>query len=63
MIYHLYANVMNAVEHRISPRWFYQWFRSAYGAEFIESMTRGAVRERLMFRRHPTRRLAWPPHL
>lgn len=42
---------MTAVEGRLNARWFYQWFRSRYGAEFIKSMTRGAVRERLMFRR------------
>jgi type I restriction enzyme S subunit len=43
--------VMAAIEARLNARWFYHWFRSRYGAEFIKSMTRGAVRERLMFRR------------
>ncbi len=43
--------VMTAVEGRLSARWFYHWFRSRYGAEFIKSMTRGAVRERLLFKR------------
>jgi type I restriction enzyme S subunit len=43
--------VMTAIEGRLNARWFYLWFRSRYGAEFIKSMTRGAVRERLMFRR------------
>ena len=43
--------VMTAVPGRLSARWFYYWFRSRYGAEFIKSMTRGAVRERLMFKR------------
>jgi type I restriction enzyme S subunit len=43
--------VMNSIEDRLNPRWFYHWFRSRYGVEFIKSMTRGAVRERLMFRR------------
>lgn len=43
--------VMTAVHGRLSARWFYHWFRSRYGAEFIKSMTRGAVRERLMFKR------------
>jgi type I restriction enzyme S subunit len=42
---------MTAVDGRLSARWFYYWFRSQYGAEFIKSMTRGAVRERLMFKR------------
>ena len=43
--------VMTAIQGRLSARWFYYWFRSRYGAEFIKSMTRGAVRERLMFKR------------
>lgn len=43
--------VMRCIEDRLHPRWFYHWFRSSYGAAFIKSMTRGAVRERLMFRR------------
>jgi type I restriction enzyme S subunit len=43
--------VMTAVPGRLTARWFYYWFRSRYGAEFIKSMTRGAVRERLLFKR------------
>ena len=43
--------VMTAVPGRLSARWFYHWFRSRYGAKFIKSMSRGAVRERLMFKR------------
>ena len=35
--------VMAAVEGRLSARWFYHWFRSRYGAEFIKSMTRERV--------------------
>ncbi len=42
---------MRGVEGKLHPRWFYHWFRSVYGAEFIKSLTRGAVRERLMFKR------------
>jgi len=42
---------MRCIEGHLHPRRFYYWFRSRYGAEFIKSMTRGAVRERLMFRR------------
>lgn len=52
--------VMKAVEGRLSARWFYHWFRSRYGAEFIKSMTRGAVRERLMFKRLAPASLAVP---
>lgn len=32
-------------------RWFYYWMRSSYGEAFIKSMARGAVRERMLFRR------------
>lgn len=32
-------------------RWFYYWLRSKYGEQFIRSMARGAVRERLLFKR------------
>lgn len=43
--------VMRGVEGRLHPVWFYHWFRSRYGAEFILSLTRGAVREHLLFNR------------
>ncbi len=43
--------VMTGVENKLHARWFYYWFRSKYGAEFIQSMSRGAVRERLLFKR------------
>ena len=32
-------------------RWFYYWLRSKYGEDLIRSLARGAVRERLLFRR------------
>lgn len=32
-------------------RWFYHWLRSLYGESFIKGLTRGAVRERLVFKR------------
>ncbi|MGI8481185.1 MAG: restriction endonuclease subunit S [Chthoniobacterales bacterium] len=35
----------------LHPVWFYYWFRSPAGAEFIKTLTRGAVRERLLFNR------------
>ncbi len=35
----------------LDTRWFYFWFRSAYGAHLIDSLTRGAVRERILFNR------------
>lgn len=43
--------VMRGVEGVLHPVWFYHWFRSSFGAEFIKSLTRGAVRERLLFNR------------
>jgi hypothetical protein len=35
----------------VHHRWFYHWLRSPDGAAFIRTLTRGAVRERLLFRR------------
>jgi type I restriction enzyme S subunit len=32
-------------------RWFYNWLRSKHGEDLIRSLARGAVRERLLFRR------------
>ncbi|MHB9108552.1 MAG: restriction endonuclease subunit S [Armatimonadota bacterium] len=35
----------------LDTRWFYYWFRSADGAHLIDSLSRGAVRERILFNR------------
>lgn len=35
----------------VHPRWFYYWLRSSDGDSFIKTLTRGAVRERMLFRR------------
>lgn len=35
----------------LDTRWFYYWFRSPLGAHLIESLSRGAVRERILFNR------------
>ncbi len=43
--------VLRGIEGRLHSTWFYYWFRSPAGAEFIQSLTRGAVRERLLFNR------------
>ncbi|HHB77447.1 MAG TPA: restriction endonuclease subunit S [Desulfobulbus sp.] len=32
-------------------RWFYYWLRSPLGEQFIKSLARGAVRERILFKR------------
>jgi type I restriction enzyme, S subunit len=35
----------------LDTRWFYYWFRSQQGAHLIDSLSRGAVRERILFNR------------
>lgn len=35
----------------VHPRWFYYWLRSKEGEAFIRTLARGAVRERMLFRR------------
>ena len=35
----------------LDTRWFYYWFRSVHGAHLIDSLSRGAVRERILFNR------------
>jgi type I restriction enzyme, S subunit len=35
----------------LHPRWFYYWLRSPLGDAFIKTLSRGAVRERMLFRR------------
>jgi type I restriction enzyme S subunit len=42
------------------PRWFYFWLRSCYGKAFINTLTRGAVRERMLFRRLVTAEIELP---
>ncbi|MEX0880825.1 MAG: hypothetical protein WEB59_09810 [Thermoanaerobaculia bacterium] len=43
-------------------RWLYYWLRSADGAALIKSLTRGAVRERLLFRRLAAGWIDSPPY-
>jgi type I restriction enzyme S subunit len=43
--------VIKTVDGVLHPRWFYYWLRSSYGQTFIKSLARGAVRERMLFRR------------
>ncbi len=43
--------VLKGKEGILHPRWFYHWFRSPYGENFIKSFARGAVRERMLFNR------------
>src|ERR1035437_1445565 len=43
--------VLKGREGRVHSRWFYYWLRSPYGKRCIESLARGAVRERMLFNR------------
>ncbi len=45
----------------IHPRWFYYWLRSEDGATFIRTLARGAVRERMLFRRLASAEVEVPP--
>jgi type I restriction enzyme S subunit len=36
---------------RVDSRWFYYWLRSPLGEQSIQSLARGAVRERMLFNR------------
>ena len=53
--------VMRGREGVLHPVWFYHWFRSPAGAGFIKSLTRGAVRERLLFNRLAPGQIIVPP--
>ena len=44
----------------LHPTWFYFWLRSNAGADFIRTLTRGAVRERLLFNRLSPAQIALP---
>jgi type I restriction enzyme S subunit len=35
----------------VDSRWFYYWLRSPWGEKCIQSLARGAVRERMLFSR------------
>lgn len=43
--------VLRGKEKRLDSRWFYYWLRSPLGQQFIMSLARGAVRERMLFTR------------
>jgi len=45
----------------LHPRWFYYWLRSPEGDCFIKTLTRGAVRERMLFRRLAEASIELPP--
>jgi len=53
--------VFRGVSGVLHPRWFYYWLRSSRGDDFIRTLTRGAVRERLLFRRLARASVTVPP--
>jgi type I restriction enzyme S subunit len=46
----------------LDTRWFYHWFRSVHGARLIDSLSRGAVRERVLFNRLSAGEIDLPDH-
>lgn len=47
---------------RVDSRWFYYWLRSSYGEQCINSLARGAVRERMLFNRLAEGLILLPPY-
>lgn len=43
--------VLHGKEGKVDIRWFYHWLRSPLGEQCIQSLARGAVRERMLFNR------------
>jgi type I restriction enzyme S subunit len=46
----------------VDSRWFYYWLRSPYGEQCINSLARGAVRERMLFNRLAEGVILLPPY-
>jgi type I restriction enzyme S subunit len=46
----------------VDSRWFYYWLRSPYGEQCINSLARGAVRERMLFNRLAEGSIRLPPY-
>jgi type I restriction enzyme S subunit len=46
----------------VDSRWFYYWLRSPYGVQCINSLARGAVRERMLFNRLAEGSIRLPPY-
>lgn len=47
---------------KVDSRWFYYWLRSPYGVQCINSLARGAVRERMLFNRLAEGSILLPPY-
>jgi len=54
--------VLKGREGVLDTRWFYYWFRSVRGANLVMSLSRGAVRERILFRRLSTGTIEIPSY-
>ena len=53
--------VVRSIEGKLHYRRFYWWLRSWCGAELVKSLTRGAVRERMLFRSLASGSVRLPP--
>lgn len=47
---------------KVDSRWFYYWLRSPHGEHCIASLSRGAVRERMLFNRLSEGNIELPPY-
>jgi len=47
---------------KVDSRWFYYWLRSSYGEHCIAPLSRGAVRERMLFNRLAEGNIDLPPY-
>jgi type I restriction enzyme S subunit len=46
----------------LDSRWFYYWFRSPLGEQLVDRLSRGAVRERMLFNRLAKGEIELPPY-
>ncbi len=53
--------VFRSLVGRLHPVWFYHWLRSPSGETFIKTLARGAVRERMLYRRLASAEIQIPP--
>lgn len=54
--------VLKGQQGKVDSRWFYYWLRSSYGEHCIASLSRGAVRERMLFNRLAEGKIELPPY-
>ncbi len=53
--------VFNTQSGVLHSRWFYYWLRSSAGRAFIKTLARGAVRERMLYKRLASAEIGLPP--